>query len=410
MSRELRPAPLARCAARLARPAPPPSAPSPAGSLPDLLAARDGRRRGLAGRRFDEVLVWLCEAALLGSGAWLWVVTGLVARDAARGRDRVPGAASRRRSAGWCWSPAARRSPAAWPRRRTPLPRRDRAPRTHARPRPGLPLPDRATATMHVGHLVARRAARSAGPGPGAAPRTVVVRPGDTLWGLADATLAPGASARRGRRPVAADLPRQPRRHRRRPRPDPARPATAPPPALRGVPMSPFHEKVVPLRPPVPVGSIQGTLALDLHPRHDPPEPRSRSGRSGADVVPIDRSVRAGSSSGHTATRRRPSRSSVATGRSASCCGGRRRTSTTTSPAAPSWSRAPSAAARPAGSSRSARRCSASTPASSPATPPRSARTSATASAPGPWRSASSCAASDGSASPWSLPSTKRER
>jgi hypothetical protein len=35
--------------------------------------------------------------------------------------------------------------------------------------------------------------------------------------------------------------------------------------------MSPFHEKVVPLRVPVPVGATQGTLALDLQPRHDPP-------------------------------------------------------------------------------------------------------------------------------------------
>ncbi len=35
--------------------------------------------------------------------------------------------------------------------------------------------------------------------------------------------------------------------------------------------MSPFHEKVVPLRVPVPVATTQGTLALDLQPRHDPP-------------------------------------------------------------------------------------------------------------------------------------------
>jgi hypothetical protein len=35
--------------------------------------------------------------------------------------------------------------------------------------------------------------------------------------------------------------------------------------------MSPFHEKVVPLRVPVPVAATQGTLALDLQPRHEPP-------------------------------------------------------------------------------------------------------------------------------------------
>ena len=80
--------------------------------------------------------------------------------------------------------------------------------------------------------------------------------------------------------------------------------------------MSPFHEKVVPLRAPVPVGSIQGTLALDLHPRHDPPEPASRvrpgRRRRGADRPPASG---AASSSGPTATPRRPWRSSAATGR-----------------------------------------------------------------------------------------------
>lgn len=52
--------------------------------------------------------------------------------------------------------------------------------------------------------------------------------------------------------------------------------------------MTPFHEKVVPLRRPAPVATVQGTLALDLHgtaaPDHDPPplvavdspEPRER--------------------------------------------------------------------------------------------------------------------------------------
>lgn len=43
--------------------------------------------------------------------------------------------------------------------------------------------------------------------------------------------------------------------------------------------MSPSYEKVVPLRVPVPVAATQGTLALDLQPRHDPPP---------APVVPFD--------------------------------------------------------------------------------------------------------------------------
>jgi hypothetical protein len=44
---------------------------------------------------------------------------------------------------------------------------------------------------------------------------------------------------------------------------------------------------VTPLR--VPVASVQGTLALDLGPRHEPPDlPDPRRGRAVADVVPID--------------------------------------------------------------------------------------------------------------------------
>lgn len=43
---------------------------------------------------------------------------------------------------------------------------------------------------------------------------------------------------------------------------------------------SPFHQQVVALRSPAPVGAVQGTLALDLQPHLDPPS---------AEVVPIDR-------------------------------------------------------------------------------------------------------------------------
>ena len=49
---------------------------------------------------------------------------------------------------------------------------------------------------MHLGQLVARRSATLGRPRPAdPTPRTVVVRPGDTLWGLADATLPPRAPA-----------------------------------------------------------------------------------------------------------------------------------------------------------------------------------------------------------------------
>ena len=56
--------------------------------------------------------------------------------------------------------------------------------------------------------------------------------------------------------------------------------------------MTPFHEKVVPLRTKVPVGSVQGTLALDLHPQYDPPELAPPLGRRSGDVVAIDQQAR----------------------------------------------------------------------------------------------------------------------
>ena len=76
----------------------------------------------------------------------------------------------------------------------------------------------------------------------------------------------------------------------------------------------------------VPVASVQGTLALDLSPRHAPPDlpdvpgPRRRS----ATWCRSTRVSAAGSSSGCTATSRPRSRSWAATGRRASCCAGPR--------------------------------------------------------------------------------------
>lgn len=56
--------------------------------------------------------------------------------------------------------------------------------------------------------------------------------------------------------------------------------------------MSPFHEGVVPLRAPVPVASVQGTLALELQPRQDPPTFPDLPGRPAGDVIPIDQAMR----------------------------------------------------------------------------------------------------------------------
>jgi hypothetical protein len=163
--------------------------------LPDLVAAGNLiAAGGLRDRPFDEVLVWLCEAALLGAGGWLWLVTGLVARGAVRGRDPVrrgiPGSVQRLVLVA-CGAALAGGLTA--PSYAAPAAAGGDDPETAVIE--GLPLPDRTTATMHLGHLVARRTASLGRPGPAdPPPRTVVVRSGDTLWGLADATLAHGAS------------------------------------------------------------------------------------------------------------------------------------------------------------------------------------------------------------------------
>lgn len=193
MTRDLGPAPLARCllvwltatallgtlAGRL---------------LPDLLTARETLTGPAA--RFDEVLVLLCELVLLAVGGWLWLATGVVGLDAARGhrlhRRGVP-RALRRLVLVACG--AALAGTLTVPSYADPAVPAD-AGRGSTALVQGLPLPDRATAAMHVARLLAERAGRGnrpAHPTP-APPRSVVVAPGDTLWALAAATLPPQAS------------------------------------------------------------------------------------------------------------------------------------------------------------------------------------------------------------------------
>jgi hypothetical protein len=50
---------------------------------------------------------------------------------------------------------------------------------------------------------------------------------------------------------------------------------------------------VSPLRRPIPIASVQGTLALDLAPQLDVPEPGLAHGGHAGDVVPIDGRLRA---------------------------------------------------------------------------------------------------------------------
>ena len=55
-----------------------------------------------------------------------------------------------------------------------------------------------------------------------------------------------------------------------------------------------MSENVVPLHQPAPVTSVQGTLALDLQPRFDPPETAAYGRHPVADVTSIEAPLRRG--------------------------------------------------------------------------------------------------------------------
>lgn len=156
--------------------------------LPAVLVLGGAVRSGaVAGEAFDDVLVQLCEAAVAGCAAWLWLATAVTTADAVRGQRSghrgVPGAVRRLVLAacgvallGGLGAPAhagdgGRTSPVE-----------------------GLPLPDRTTTTSHVSTVFARAAAQQDRARPVRQPAVVVVvRPGDTLWAIARADLPPEA-------------------------------------------------------------------------------------------------------------------------------------------------------------------------------------------------------------------------
>ena len=244
-----------------------------------------------AGQRFDEQLVWCCTVVALAGSAWLCVLATVVAAEAARGSasPTLPGvpALVRRLVLGACGvalvgglgAPAASASTAA---------RED--PPHHLSPvvLAGLPLPDRAAGT---GGVVGTA---GAGAMVGRAGTEVVVRAGDTLWARARRSLPPGADDAaitvRWHRIYALNRDRD----RPGPRPDPARasdcvcPATLTrePPCHRSTSGSSRCGRRRPL------ASVQGTLALDLQPRHDPPG-RARPARPARRRRHPDRPARA---------------------------------------------------------------------------------------------------------------------
>ena len=166
----------------------------------------------------------------------------------------LPARAAPRRPGGRCWPVSASSWPAAghsWPGLSAAAP----APFEQARPGQGLrcrcPPGRRAPAT----------------PCPASGSRC---DPGDSLWRLSQEHLRRGVAPRR--RPAVARTYRANRtRHRPRPRPDPTRPTAGPPRATPPIALT-SHETSTGdtmtaqiTRPchPVPMASVQGTLALD---------------------------------------------------------------------------------------------------------------------------------------------------
>ena len=189
MTRDLGPAPLHRCCVVWLL------ATGVLASLAIVLAPSLGRAPDLATGPFEEALVVACEGVILGCGTWFWAVTSVVVLDAARGRagprSGVP-AGLRRVLLSACG--VALLGSLTVPAHTAP-----EGSATGDRAAPGaalvhgLPLPDRATAAGHVGLLVARHA-RAVRQQPGEDVRTTLVRPGDTLWGLAVRDLPAGVS------------------------------------------------------------------------------------------------------------------------------------------------------------------------------------------------------------------------
>jgi hypothetical protein len=152
--------------------------------LPALLALAATVRSGdLATDPFDQMLVEVARLALAGCAVWLWSATVVVATDACRGRTAarrgVPDVVRRVvlvvcgvALAGGLATPAQAEERRTGQRREVQLVE-------------GLPLPERAVSPDHRRNRTGRPELD-----------VVLVRPGDTLWELARADLAPGADDR----------------------------------------------------------------------------------------------------------------------------------------------------------------------------------------------------------------------
>ena len=153
---------------------------------PSLLAPSPGPAS------FETALVLGCQATAAVCVAWLWVLVSLVALDASRGlpdrRTAVPTALRRLvllacglGVAGGIASPALAAPPSPGEPPTTRL--------------AGLPLPDRPSAGLRLGHLAGEPLPATPVTEAARPSRAVVVSPGDTLWSIAAADLPEGATA-----------------------------------------------------------------------------------------------------------------------------------------------------------------------------------------------------------------------
>ena len=142
-------------------------------------AAWAAARPAAGAAQFADLLVAACTTALLLALVWLWAVTTVTVVDLLTGRLRTGGGTTRRLVLLACGAAAlaGTTSPAL-------------AAGDGSSILAGLSLPDRSVATSEVRTVSTR---------PASQPRVHVVRPGESLWSIAEATSAAGDPDRRWR-------------------------------------------------------------------------------------------------------------------------------------------------------------------------------------------------------------------
>jgi hypothetical protein len=154
---------------------------------PDLETAVRATLAGrLGGQAFPDLLAWLCAVAAASVATWLWIVTTVVTVRAAGGvpTDRLRGVPAPVQRVLLTACGVALAGGLATPAGATPgALHQDRSGAAATALLAGLPLPDRATGALPGG-------ARSTEP-----VDAWTVRPGDTLWSVAEQTLPAGAPA-----------------------------------------------------------------------------------------------------------------------------------------------------------------------------------------------------------------------